>query len=47
MKKFLKVFLILVVGFSFVIFCEKNEKKELKKITIELDWVKNTKKRGI
>lgn len=47
MKKFLKVFLVLVVGFSFLISCHKNEKKELKKITIALDWVPNTNHTGL
>lgn len=47
MKKFLKVLLVLVVGFSFLISCHKNEKKELKKITIALDWVPNTNHTGL
>lgn len=47
MKKFLKVLLVLVVGFSFLISCQKNEKKELKKITIALDWVPNTNHTGL
>jgi len=47
MKKFLKVLLVLVVGFSFLISCHKNEKKDLKKITIALDWVPNTNHTGL
>ena len=47
MKKFLKVLLVLVVRFSFLISCQKNEKKELKKITIALDWVPNTNHTGL
>ena len=47
MKKFLKLFLLLASIFSLLISCNKNEKKELKKITIALDWVPNTNHTGL